>query len=391
MSSFADPNIKKIAVDARPLSNPLSGVARVISRVIKYYPNKKGVQFILYSNRTWHPDFDDIINLPNVVWMQGRGITASRAGLWFNLTLPGILRKSKIDVFWGSQQVIPPFFPESIPVVLTYYDLVLYLFPESMRLLARLQQKFFQKYSVQRAKYILTISEQTRQDLITHFQIPEEITRTALLGYEPMNPASDKSGKSGGDPSNGRVVSPLPFEGPFILSVSTLEPRKNYSTLLDAYEYYLKGEIENPYPLVIAGRRGWETGEFFKKLDDLIKQTGLVYVIEGLSDGELAWLYEKAAFFCMPSLYEGFGLPLLEALAAGKYALVSDIGSFHEIGGEYIAYLSPKDVDIWALAIRETVDLHRRRKLKRIEFPLDEWSWERTARIHQEAFELVLK
>ncbi len=380
-----DPAPIRIGVDARPLSSPLSGVSRVISRILKYFPEPERFQFLLYSNRSWHSDFDEIINLPNVIWVQGRGVTARKAGLWFNLTLPAILRKSEVHLFWGSQQVIPPFLPSHMPVVMTYYDLVLYFFPDAMRPLARLQQRMVQRLSVRRSARILSISAQTRDDMVRLFRYPPERAGVALLGYEPPPQEKRKI-------RTRREI--LGFNGPYILAVSTIEPRKNYTTLLEAFALYGERERKEgrePYPLVIAGRRGWESPAFYERLEELQRDPGNIHVVEGASDGELDQLYRGAAFFCMSSLYEGFGLPLLEALAAERYALVSDLGCFHEIGGERIRYLPVLDQEAWAGALLETVELHRKKRLGRVEFPLEEWGWDRTASLHREAFRQVLE
>jgi glycosyltransferase involved in cell wall biosynthesis len=397
--------IIKIGLDGRPFSSRISGVARVISNIITEFPHPERFQFIIYSHKAIHPDFYYLKNYPNVQFVTGQGLTARFGGLWFNLTLPRIVKKNKIDIFWGSQQVIPPRLPRSLPVVLTYYDLVLYRFPGSMRFAARMQQLAVQEMSVKRADRILTISSQTRTDLIQKFDYPEDQVEVALLGYTPLSlpgahavadnrdkKTPDQKIKSSGKKNikeQERLFSPLSFNDPFILTVSTIEPRKNYPMLIDAYVKYIKTSKEHgesPYPLVIAGRRGWESAEFFEKLDELSASTGLIHLMDNLSDSELAFLYKDAAFFCLPSLYEGFGLTLLEALAEGKYALASDIGPFHEIGGDLIRYIDPSDSDAWSEAISETVHLHKTRKLRKISFPVKNWTWKNTAQKHYEAF-----
>ena len=147
---------------------------------------------------------------------------------------------------------------------------------------------------------------------------------------------------------------------------------------------------EGAYPLVIAGRRGWESPAFFERLENLQRETGKIVIVEGPGDDELRALYRNCAFFCLPSLYEGFGLTLLEALAFGAPSLASDIGPFREIGGTNIEYLPARDSDAWARAIKNTGDAHAAGRLKRVKFPLDEWTWDRTARIHHQAFEELL-
>ena len=368
--------VHRIAVDARPLSASLSGVARVISRVIERFPEPGRFSFALYSHAPVHPDFASLLRLPHVEWITGSGPTARLGGLWFNLTLPRLLRQSPPALFWGSQQVIPPALPEALPVVLTYYDLVLYFFPKAMRPLARWQQWAVQGLSVRRANRILSISKQTQDDLIARFRYPPERATVALLGYEtPSGSCTPGFGVPG---------------VPFILSVSTIEPRKNYGTLIAAYEQYLRTAPAAAYSLVIAGRRGWESQAFFRNLDRLSQESGRVQVIEGATDADLRALYRACRFFCMPTLYEGFGLPLLEALANGAPAMVSDLGCLREIGGNQARYLPATDVESWARALAEWTTLDAAGRLPRVEFRLEDWKWERTAQVHWAAFTELL-
>ena len=99
-------------------------------------------------------------------------------------------------------------------------------------------------------------------------------------------------------------------------------------------------------------------------------------------DQELAYLYSKCAFFVMPSLYEGFGLPLLEAMSHGRYCLAADLGCFHEIGGKHLRYLPAGDANAWARALAETA----KRTPAAKKFSWKTWSWDRTAAAHAEAF-----
>ena len=368
--------VHRIAVDGRPLSAPLSGVARVISRVIEFFPESHLFSFCLYSHAPIHPDFAYLLQLPNVEWHTGTGITARYGGLWFNLTLPRLLRRSPPALFWGSQQVIPPGLSDSLPVVLTYYDLVLYFFPQAMRRLARWQQRAVQGLSVRRANRILSISKQTQDDMIARFDYPQAQAAVAHLGYDPPT----------GTKTPGFQV-PI---SPFVLAVSTIEPRKNYGTLLAAYQEYLNRSGSEAYDLVIAGRRGWESPEFFRKLDAMVESTGRVRVIEGASDVDLGVLYARCRFFCMPTLYEGFGLPLLEALANGAPAIASDIACLREIGGEAIRYVAARDVEGWAQALGDLTRSDRGGVLPRVVFPKEEWTWQKTARVHWAAFTELL-
>ena len=389
--------IFRIGVDARPLTAPMSGVARVIASVLRFFPDRECFHFVLYASRPWHSDFAEVINLPNVTWVQGDGWTASRAGLWFNFSLPVLLRQDPVDLFWGSQQVIPPGMSRGHPVLLTCYDLVSYFYPETMRPLARMQQRAVMRLSMRRADRILAISTQTRDDTIREFEYPPEKAGVALLGYEvPRVPVGEEL-----EQLRGEVALRLGFrpKNNFILAVSTIEPRKNYGVLLDAYIDYYRRVGLRAFPLVIAGRRGWETPEFYRKMEDYQRECGRIYTLEGLSDRHLGELYRSCAFFCMPSAYEGFGLPPLEALCNGRLALASDIPCFHEIGGDAVTYLPADDVPAWSAALETATSATTPVAVKnkkpamppRVDFDVSQWGWDRTAAIYHTEFLRLLE
>ncbi len=361
-----------IGLDARPLVFSVSGISRVISRVILHYPEPRNVEFVLFAHGPCHADYADILRLPNVRWVTGTGWTARIPAVWYLLQLPRLFRRENCTLYWGTQQTVPPGIPRKTPVVLTFYDLVAWLFPESMRRSARLQFYALQRYSIGRAANIISISRQTQEDMIARFGFPEEKARVGYLGYELSRPA-------------GKTDASLVPKGPFGLAVSTLEPRKNYSTLLRAYRAYAEG-TKNPVPLVIAGRRGWETPEFFALLETCRAELPSLRVIDNASDALLQALYKKASYFCLASLYEGFGLPLLEALAYGCPAVVSDIGSFREIGGDLVEYAGAEDVGAWTQALTEFSRAARKGGPKRVRFPVSRWSWERTAEVYRDVF-----
>ncbi|MCE9599481.1 MAG: glycosyltransferase family 4 protein [Spirochaetia bacterium] len=372
--------VLRIGVDARPLSSRVSGVARVITNILRHYPDHgKGTEFLLYSAGPCHRDHIDLLDRPNIKWVQGKGALAWKQGLWFNSALPLSLRHDSLNVFWGSQQVLPPLLPASLPAVLTFYDLVALYFPGAMRRIARIQQKAFLNYSVRRAARILCISDQSRVDMIRELNVPESRAGVALLGADIPPRFSDSPRKAG----NAKTATP------YILAVSTLEPRKNYGMLLDAYADYAARE-QKPLRLVIAGRRGWETPEFYLKLANL-ESRGLVKIEDSMSDEALHRLYAGCAFFVMPSLYEGFGLPLLEAMSHGKFGLVSDLPCFHEIGAKQARYLPARDSAAWSIALSETTALSQKKKLPAIKWNAKDWSWEKTARIHADAFASVAR
>ncbi|MCB1192852.1 MAG: glycosyltransferase family 4 protein, partial [Leptospiraceae bacterium] len=298
-------------------------------------------------------------------------------GLFFNFQLPFILGKSYMDLFWGSQQVIPPLLPRNLPSVLTYCDLVLYLFPGTMRKIAAFQQKIFQKYSVKKAKFILCISEQTRTDLLSKFLLDKSITGISYPGVDVQQIQDLLAKKPSESIQN--------LNEPFLLSVSTVEPRKNYSFLLQTYSKYREIAGVKKLKWVIVGKIGWEKQEFLKEIYSQIEKYGDILWYTNTDDVDLHHLYKKCRLFLFASIYEGFGIPLLEALSHSKNCLVSDIPTFREIGEDKITYLPTTNPKVWAKKILELQD-----KNDIIKIDINKFSWENAAKTTQASFDKVL-
>lgn len=368
----------RIALDARPLSTPVSGVGRLIAEILYHFPEKEKYEFHLFSHLPVHKEHSKILELSNIVPHIGKGLFSKKGGLYFLVTLPLEIRKTHFDLFWGSQQVVPFFLPKKLPVVLTYCDLVLYLYPQTMRKIAQIQQRIFQYYSVKRADYILSISENTRNDQIKKFHYKREQTSVSYPGID-LEEIKNFLLK---EPSE--KVKNLPKE--FLLSVSTIEPRKNYPFLLQVFREYRK--TSNPLPWVIVGKRGWESKEFFQELEKDIQTYGDILVLEGVNDIDLHHIYSRCSLFLFASHYEGFGIPLLEALAHNRKCLVSDIATFHEIGSDQVEYLSTKDSNDIKRWVQKILELLKSSKFPKID--LEYFSWKNSAIQTKNAFDRFL-
>lgn len=368
----------KIGLDARPLSMGVTGISRLIAEILRYFPEKEKFQFILFSHLPLHKAYKFFQEEKNVTVYHAKGVLAKKGGIFFNFQLPFIIRKLKLDLFWGSQQVLPPFLPKDLPCVLTYCDLVLYLYPNTMRRIAALQQKLFQKNSVKRANHILCISEQTRLDLIKKFKIDEKRTGISYPGVDPNRNAQLLKEK----PSE--TINELKKE-PFLFSVSTLEPRKNYPFLLDVFSIYRKISKQKNLKWVIAGKIGWEKSEFLEELYYQIEKYKDIVLLNNIDDVDLHHLYSSCSIFLFASYYEGFGIPLLEALSHFKPCVVSNIPTFKEIGEDKIIYLPIGEPKKWAEEIIMLQNLN-----KKVTIDIRKFSWENTALVTKQAFENYL-
>jgi glycosyltransferase involved in cell wall biosynthesis len=167
----------------------------------------------------------------------------------------------------------------------------------------------------------------------------------------------------------------------FGLFVSTLEPRKNLPTLLRALHVCLNRRTYTPYRLVVAGARGWHEQAIFDAVRDLGLGDAVLFV-GSVAPGDLRWLYNACVFYANPSLYEGFGLPVVEAMACGAPSLVANASSLPEVAGDAAILLPPEDVEAWADAMQRIwhdealqAELSQRGQVQAGQF-----SWDRAAR-----------
>jgi glycosyltransferase involved in cell wall biosynthesis len=217
---------------------------------------------------------------------------------------------------------------------------------------------------------VLTPSEATRADVIGAFAIDQERVVATPLGVDKrFRPASPESIEA--------VRCEYRLERPYILTVGTLEPRKNVPMLLRAFAA-LKDEI--PHDLVLAGPAGWLMDDIERtivaaRIDDRVRRIGFA------GDEALVALYSGADLVAIPSMYEGFGLPVIEAMAAGAPVLTSDVSSMPEVAGDAAILIAPADLESIVEGIRRVLGSEELRVQMRSEGPLRaaQFTWQRTA------------
>jgi glycosyltransferase involved in cell wall biosynthesis len=252
-------------------------------------------------------------------------------------TLAGELARHKLDVF-HSPDFIPPQSGAGRRVI-TVHDLNFLYFPELLTTESRRYYNDQIGWAVQTADAISADSEATRKDIIAKLNVPSEKVTTIHLAANPLysrTPAVVEVEKT---------LEHFGLRSGFFLFVGTLEPRKNLPFLLRVYAR-LRAERNIQEPLVLVGRRGWLYEEIFATIDAL-NLAPYVFHFDGVSDVELQHLYTAACALVTPSLYEGFGLPALEAQHSGCPAVVSDRGSLPEIVGPSGLVLDLDDEDSW--------------------------------------------
>jgi glycosyltransferase involved in cell wall biosynthesis len=305
----------------------------------------------------------------NIVWHRLR------------LPLPVQLATGGFDLFHSPDFTLPPVMRR--PTVLTVHDLAFFRVPEFAYPTLRVYLQRVVPRSVRRATHVIAVSEATRRDVIEVLGIrPERVSVVHEGVSRRFHPPSDLDAAR-------RTALRLGIAGPYILSVGTLEPRKNYVRLIEAFAGLRRAGIE--HTLVLAGRPGWLNEPIFSAIDSL----GLrehVRVVEP-TDADLPALYGAADLFVYASLYEGFGIPPLEALACGTPTVSSNAASLPEVVGSAALLVAPEDVDGLRSAMLRVLDDPGLQAELRARGPEQsgQFTWERAAEATVEIYRRVLQ
>jgi glycosyltransferase involved in cell wall biosynthesis len=346
-----------IGVDARAATEEGAGGGRFVRELLRALAARDDDhRYVLYAREPWDEPLGarfewHTIAAPDPIWHWRAARAANR----------------DCDVFLSTNSYLTTWFLR-VPAVPVVFDLV--SFDGALRPQRRsgLIERATLPLATRRSAQLVAISQATADDLAARFPRTAGRTVVAPLAAPPAL-------------ADGAATLPagVPEHGGYVLAVGTLEPRKNLPRLVAAYRR-LPAELQEAHPLVVTGRLGWDTGETvaaLRSLGERAIQTGFV------PDAQLALLYERCALFAYPSLGEGFGLPVLEAMAAGAPVLTSDRSSLPEVGGDAAAYCDPTDVAAIATALEELLRDGERRGAMRAAgvARAREFSWERTAAI----------
>ncbi len=271
---------------------------------------------------------------------------AARDPLWHARV--AIAASRECDVFLSSNSYLTAWMLR-VPAVTIVYDMIAFEPEMHPNRRSSLIERLTLGVAVRRSSRLIAISEATAQALAARIPAARSRTLVALLG--PAGAAGALSEEESAS---------LPPAG-FVLAVGTLEPRKNLPRLVAAYAS-LPEDLQRAHPLVVVGALGWDTGPTLSALRTLGDRA---VMLGHVSDAALAALYERCAVFCYPSLGEGFGLPVLEAMAAGAPVLTSNVSSLPEVGGEAVEYADPRDIEGIAAGLRTLLqDGERARRLR---------------------------
>ncbi|RME82297.1 MAG: glycosyltransferase family 1 protein [Caldilineae bacterium] len=252
--------------------------------------------------------------------------------LWEQCALPFQARRHRLDLIHGLAYATPLLAP--IPAVVTVHDLSFIRFPASFPASNRLYLSRITALSCRRARRVIAVSEATALDLQRLLRIPAGKIDVVYNGVDTRyHPLPDEEVAA----YRRRAGWPEAF----ILTLGTLEPRKNHVMLLQAYAQYRRMS-DRPLPLLIGGGKGWYYDTIFAQVEAL-ELTPFVHFLGFVPAETLPWLYNAATLFVYPSRYEGFGLPVAEAMACGLPVITSSVSSLPEVAGDAALLVDPDD------------------------------------------------
>jgi len=366
----------KIGINGIPLTKRLTGVGfytyNLLLNLAKLFPETEYDLFL--PRRSLVP-----LNLPNlkpIFCPFVKGI------IWEQTRLSHECRRRGVDLLHCTNYIVPII--SQTPIVLTIHDLAVLRYPQTHPWKRRFKHQLLLRRSIEKAKLIIAVSRFTAQEISSIFHFPGERVKVVYEGVSPFFfPWKDE------DRLN-QIRKRYNLPSKFILYVGTLEPRKNISSLLLAFEM-LKSQRKFPHKLVITGDKGWIYGEIIKTWKRMEIKREVIFT-GYIPIADLPGLYGLAQLFVYPSIYEGFGLPPLEAMACGTPVVVSNGSSLPEVVGEAGIIVDPKRPESICQGMERVLGNSslqsqlRDKGLKRVK----EFTWEKTAQMTQKIYEEVL-
>jgi glycosyltransferase involved in cell wall biosynthesis len=372
----------RVGIDATALPPQPVGAGNYIIQLIRALVTADfDHQFVIYTQKHG----PDLINLPRdgeVEWQVVDDMSPGVRLIWEQTRFPGLIGRTRIDLLHSLHYTKPLRLP--CASVVTFHDMTFFLYPH---LHTRARRWFFpqmMRLSAKQADAIISVSESTRRDAIRLLGIDPEKVSTTQLGVDAVfRVINDLQAKE-------EIVSKYDLPEKFILYLGTIEPRKNLSLLIRAYRLLVDSGTR--LKLILVGKYGWMYEEVCKlvselNLEEMVRFTGYI------PQEQLPLVYNLASLFVYPTIYEGFGLPVLEAMACGVPVITSDIASLPEIVGEAGILVPTGDLDALFDAMKlVTHDKELREKLTNQGLlRARDFSWERTAQLTQQVYQKVLQ
>lgn len=379
-----------IAIDAKPLCGPMAGVGIYAKNLVRALQDINADDvFKFYTYYKFGSLVKEKSEIPEdklaYLYPSVKASSPLLYAMWKYLKGPSI--ESFIgaaDIVHGLSWLLPR--TDNAKKIITVYDLVLRIMPETMPFYRVKMLELYLKYSLNEADAIIAISESTKKDITEHYGISSDKITVTHLGVDRGVFRPDV-----GQGTINSVKEKYSISGDYILYLGTIEPRKGIDRLLKAF-LTVKSRFGKPVKLVLAGGIGWKVSELVKQIRSLADGGDLIYTGH-VSDSEAAALYNGAKVFVFPSRYEGFGIPVLEAMSCGCPVITAGCSSLPEVAGEAGILFDGDDNEALVEAMLRVLDEDALRKsmsekgLERSRL----FSWEKTAEATRKVYEKVLQ
>ncbi len=374
-----------IGIDGLPLTEPRTGVGHYTIELARHLArlaptdDYELISHVAYENSV-RAEASNLPHPPNLTLQHVKVNRLTRR--WWSVGLPYYLRKRKLQLFHGTNYNLP--FVGFCPTVVTFHDLSLLLHPGTHERAAVTRGRRLFPFIARRARMIITPTESVRSEVCEHLRVDKRrVVAIPEAARECFHPMAEREASE--------VRRRLGVRDDFLLSVGTLEPRKNLRRLIAAFEEVLRATDLRPQ-LVLVGRKGWLVDEWLRELEAspvsaYVRWTGYI------PDEDLRALYSSCRAFIYPSLYEGFGLPPLEAMSCGAPVIASSIASITEVIGTRAARLvAPTDVRALTENIIELLG-NESERCQRAADGIEQargFTWKRTAQLTREVYRRVV-
>lgn len=367
----------RIGIDCRTILNQKAGERAGVGHYTYYLIknllkiDKKNKYILFFDHRfknvkEFHRKNVEIIRFP---WSEYKKYLPFGYSHYF---VAKVLEKADLDVFHAPANIMPLSYDK--PAVITVHDLAIYNHPQWFPPKQKFSVKISVPKSIKKAKKIIAISQSTKKSLLRQFHVSPEKIKVIYEGFTKEKPCNSRVIK--------KTLRKYKIKDKFVLYLGTLEPRKNVSALIKAFDAMVGANFKNykDYQLILAGGIGWKHAPIFQAIKEVkhsrVRYLGYVSTMEKMA------LLSSAACFAFPSLWEGFGLPVLEAMSLGTPVITSNISSLPEVTGKAGILVNPEKAEsIKAglkklLANKKTLRKYARKSKKQAR----KFSWQKCAK-----------
>ena len=365
----------RIMFDAHPLLGKKTGVGYYEMGLIKALAAQYSQQIELIGYYHNFLGRKKVVNLPEapnikyrpVYFIPGQVVNLLRR---FNIFVPiELLTLKKVDfILYPNFLGHPSIF--GTPNAAVVHDLAFLDIPETASEKNAQDLTKFLPRQIKQSSFVITVSDFTKRRVVEEYKIDAKKIVTTFIPNVIEQKPSNSAAK--------QAVENLGIHKPYILFVGTVEPRKNITTLLQAYAL-LPEIVREAYSLVIAGKVDWKFEKIMSEIDELSRSGIDIHYLGYVSDEERASLYTRASLCAFPAFYEGFGMPVIESLNYGKPCVVSDIPAFREVGGDVVTYFPADQPKAMANALVQELQSPKHSPKELMQYAASKPGWEEVA------------